>query len=91
MNPIFLKQISYFVLYICVTCRTVLYVVQINTIQYNRPTIYFFYLPYAKKLPLSNILLHNLACLSPLVRQQPKTASSDNIGVAVACLPHLNY
>jgi len=41
-----------------------------------------------KKLPLSNVLLKNLACLSSLVRKHPQSVQM--IGAVVACLPHLN-
>ena len=41
-----------------------------------------------KKLPLSNVLLKNLACLSPLFRQQP--TSFQKTGVVVVCLPYLS-
>jgi len=42
----------------------------------------------SKKFPLSNVLLKNVACLSPLVRKHPKAVQM--IGAFVACLPHLN-
>jgi len=41
-----------------------------------------------KKLPLSNVLLKNLAYLSSLVLKHP--LSVQMIGAVVACLPHLN-
>ena len=41
-----------------------------------------------KELPLSNVLLKNVACLSPLVCKHPKSVKM--IGAVVACLPRLN-
>ena len=42
----------------------------------------------ANKLPLSNVLLKNLACLSPLLRTEP--SSLQMIGAVVASLPYCN-
>jgi hypothetical protein len=44
---------------------------------------------FVKKLPLTNVLLKNVACLSPVIRQQP--ASLQMIVAVVDNLPYYNF